>query len=96
MIHDPQDIFTADFGEEITLHTTGGDRKIIAIYDDAFMDQTLGETVMDTTQKRFTAREADAVGLRREDTITHGTQEFTVIQIQPDGTGFVTISVSNG
>lgn len=95
MIDDPTHIFVADFGSPITLHMKGGDRQIMAIYDDAFMDQQLGETVLDTNQKRFTAREKDVVGLKREDTITSIDQRFVVVQIQPDGTGFVTITVSN-
>lgn len=95
MIHDPQDIFVADFGQEIVLHMSSGDRRIKAIYDDAFLDQAIGETVMDTRQKRFTARECDVKGLAREDTITDGTRTFVVIQVEPDGTGFATIQVSD-
>jgi hypothetical protein len=95
MIQDPLHIFTADFGEKIVLHTRSGDREVMAIYDDAFIDQALGETVMDTRQKRFTARECDVQGLAREDTITHGCRRFSVIQVEPDGTGFATIQVSD-
>ena len=94
MISDPHTIFLADFGLQVILHTQQGDREIKAIYDDAFFDASVGETVMDTTQKRLTARDADLCGLAREDTLTFGERVFRVIQIQPDGTGFSTILLS--
>lgn len=95
MIHDPQDIFTADFGQSVVLHTDGGDREVRAIYDAAFFDSSAGETVMDTTQKRLTARDCDLGNLKREDEITMGCQRFEVLQIQPDGTGFSTILLTD-
>ena len=94
MIRDPQHIFVADFGVPAILRTAQGDRQIKAIWDDAFFDASVGETVLDTTQKRLTAREADVCGLAREDLVQVGAWEFRVIQVQPDGTGFATILLS--
>jgi len=91
MIHDPQDIFTADFGKPVVLHTDAGDVETLGIYDDAFFDSSIGEIVMDTTQKRLVCKMCDLGSLKREDEITAECQRFEVLQIQPDGTGFATI-----
>lgn len=94
MISDPQHIFLADFGQRVILRTQQGDREITAIWDDAFFDASVGETVLDTTQKRLLARESDICGLAREDRVQVGAFSFRVIQIQPDGTGFASIMLS--
>lgn len=94
MIHDPKHIFLADFSLPVILHTAQGDREIKAIYDDAFFDASVGETVLDTTQKRLTAKDDDLCGFSREDTLTFGERVFRVIKIEPDGTGFSTILLS--
>ncbi len=95
MINDPQDIFTADFGQTVVLQTDSGDKEITAIYDDAFFDASAGEIIMDTTQKRLTAKDSDLGTLKREDKIVIACQTFEVLQIQPDGTGFSTILLTD-
>jgi hypothetical protein len=95
MIHDPQDIFVADFGQTVVLQTDSGDHEITAIYDDAFFDSSAGEIIMDTTQKRITAKDSDLGTLKREDKIVIACQTFEVLQIQPDGTGFSTILLTD-
>jgi hypothetical protein len=95
MIHDPQDIFLADFSEPVILHTDAGDVEVLGIYDDAFFDSSIGEVVLDTTQKRLVCK-MDAIGtLKREDQVTAGCQRFEVLQVQPDGTGFATILLTD-
>lgn len=95
MINDPQDIFLADFGKNIILHTDAGDIEAVGIYDDAFFDSSAGEIIMDTTQKRLVCKVADLGTLKREDQITMECQRFEVLQIQPDGTGFATILLTD-
>jgi hypothetical protein len=95
MIHDPQDIFLADFGKPVVLHTNAGDVEAVGIYDAAFFDSQAGETVLDTTQKRLVCKVSDLGTLKREDQITIGCERFEVLQIQPDGTGFATILLTD-
>lgn len=95
MIHDPQDIFIADFGQKVVLHTDAGDREITGIYDAAFFDSAIGETVLDTTQKRFTCKASDVTDLKREDKVTLGCGTFEVLRVEPDGTGFVTVLLTD-
>lgn len=91
MINDPQDIFITDFGKPVILHTDAGDVETLGIYDDAFFDSSVGEVILDTTQKRIVCKMSDLGALKREDQITAACQRFEVLQIQPDGTGFATI-----
>lgn len=95
MIHDPKDIFLADFGQTVVLHTEGGDRQITAIYDAAFFDSAIGETVLDTTQKRFVAKDEDLKDLKREDSVTLGCGTFEVLRLEPDGTGMTTVLLTD-
>lgn len=95
MINDPQDIFLADFGKPVVLHTDAGDVETTGIYDAAFFDASVGEIIMDTTQKRLVCKAADLGTLKREDEITIECQRFEVLQLQPDGTGFVTIHLTD-
>lgn len=95
MIHDPQDIFIADFGKPVILHTDAGDVEALGIYDDAFFDSAVGEIVLDTTQKRLVCKDCDIGTLKREDQVTMDCGKFEVLQIQPDGTGFSTILLTD-
>ncbi len=95
MIHDPQDVFLADFSKPVILHTSAGDIETNGIYDDAFFDSSVGEIVLDTTQKRLLCKDCDLGTLKREDNVTIECQRFEVLQIQPDGTGFSTILLTD-
>lgn len=95
MIRDPQHIFLADFGQRVVLHTKSGDREITGIYDAAFFNAELGETELDTTQKRLTCRDQDVRDLKREDTVTFPCGEtLSVVRLMPDGTGMTTVLLS--
>lgn len=95
MIHDPKDIFLADFGQTVVLHTQAGDRQITAIYDAAFFDSAIGETVLDTTQKRILCKDCDLRDLKREDKVTLGCGMFEVLRLEPDGTGMTTVLLTD-
>jgi hypothetical protein len=95
MIRDPLHIFTADFGETVVLHTDAGDRQVKGIYDAAFFDASIGETVLDTTQKRVAIADAELGTLKREDKITLKCGTFEVLRIEPDGTGFSTVLLTD-
>lgn len=95
MIRDPQHIFVADFGETAVLHTDAGDCEVKGIYDAAFFDASMGETVLDTTQKRLLVRDSDLGTLKREDRVTVKCGTFEVLRIEPDGTGFSTVMLTD-
>lgn len=96
MIHDPLNIFTADFGERFILHTSAGDRDVMAIYEDPRFSAELGQTYLDTSKETITVKECDVCDLRREDYVTRVSTnlKYQVIEKHPDGTGFVTVMLS--
>lgn len=101
MIRDPLDVFTRDFSEddEIVFEFTSGDepRSITckAIFDNSFVDASLGETVLDTTSPRLTCIASDVASVPREATCVIRGKNYSVTQIQPDGTGMAIVQLAH-
>ena len=103
MIRDPLDVFIKDFAEdeEIVFEWENGDGEevasppIKAIFDDSFVDTATGETVLDTTAPRLTAKAADVADIPREAMVTIRGKAYSVTQIQPDGTGFAIVQLAH-
>ena len=97
MIKDPFAVFVKDFAEDdpIVFEWEGGSAKATAIYDDAFIDATTGETILDTTTPRLTCIASEVAAVPREAMVTIRGKAFSVTQIQPDGTGFATIQLAH-
>lgn len=94
MLDDPLSVFVApgDFGQPVVVHTRPA-KTINAIFDEAFMDPTVGELVMDARNPRLTCVEADAAGIERGTRVTVGTKEYEVKTVEPDGTGMCLITL---
>ena len=95
---DDLNVFLDDFSESskivFTWETDGqmfSSKSFSAIYDNAFFDASVGETVLDTTAPRLTAKHADVIGIPREAITTIRDIAYSLEQIQPDGTGFATL-----
>ena len=97
MIKDPFAVFVKDFAEDelIVFEWEGGSVSAAAIYDDAFIDATTGETILDTTTPRLTCIASEVASVPREAMVTIRGKAFSVTQIQPDGTGFATIQLAH-
>jgi len=63
-------------------------------FDRAWYDASVGETVLDATAPRFTCELAQVHEVRREMPVTIGGEDFSVIEIQPEGTGLATITLA--
>lgn len=97
MIEDPLAVFLDDFSEddEIVFEWDGGGMQTLkGIFDDAFTDAATGETILDTTRPRITTTEANAIIIPREAVTTIRGKVYSVVQVQPDGTGFATIELT--
>jgi hypothetical protein len=107
MIRDPLDVFLGDFseGEDLVFEWQTGedddDNPIIvtttvrAIFDNAFVDTATGEIVLDTTAPRLTAKATDVAAIPREAVVTIRERVYSVVQIQPDGTGFAMVQLAH-
>jgi len=97
MIRDPLDVFLKDFGkdEELVFEWETGSKALKGIFDNSFVDANIGETVMDTTLPRVTCKHSDAVQVPREAIVEIDGAKYSVVQIQPDGTGFAIIHLAH-
>ena len=92
------------FANTAVIHfQTGGTRPVTAIYDDPYMDATLGEYVADTSNPRLNGKETDFVGVTRGDTVTITTGAAPNITVetfdiltnpQPEGTGWAVLELA--
>lgn len=98
MIRDPLDVFLADFAEDeaVVFTWTGGSKECRGIFDNGFVDATIGETSLTTTQPRLTCKAADVVGIvPREALVTVRGIHYSVTEVQPDGTGFAIVTLAH-
>lgn len=86
--------FTGLDAVQVTFDTSPA-RVVTGYFDNAFVDANLGETIMDTTQPRIACRAVDVAGIPRGTMATIGDQSFSVVQIQPEGTGLATVTFAH-
>lgn len=97
MMKENLDIFFSDFAQNVVFETKSGLREVRAIFDNAFYDASIGETVLDTTQPFLTCKLED-VGqdiIERETSVKIEGKRFSVLQIQSDGTGMATVFLAH-
>lgn len=97
MISDPLAVFLRDFAEAtpLTFSWAGGSVTCDAIFDNSFVDAAIGETALDTTAPRLTCLHSDVAAIPREAVVTVRGKAYSVTQIQPDGTGFATVTLAH-
>lgn len=91
------DIFFSSLdSQEVTFTLSSGARKTIrGFFDNAFFDTQIGETAMDTTQPRFTCKASDLAGIVRENGVIVAGKAYSVMQIQPEGTGLAVVALAH-
>lgn len=100
MIRDPLSVFVNDFSEDDEIvfeweeDNVAQSKSCKGIFDDSFTDAQTGETILDTTQPRLTCLASDVASVPREATVTIRGKDYSVTQIQPDGTGFSIIQLT--
>jgi hypothetical protein len=100
VINDPLSVFVKDFAEDedVVFEWTddSGPRSIACkgIFDNGFVDANIGETALDTTAPRLTCLHSDVKDVPREATVTLREKEYSVLQVQPDGTGLAIVTLA--
>lgn len=91
------DIFFSGLDERIVTFEMqeGGRCEIVAYFDNAFYDSSIGETVLDTTRPRLTCKYTDVHNILRETIVNINDKKFSVTQIQPDGNGLATVFLAH-
>lgn len=70
-------------------------RTMTGIFDEPYLNAQLGEYEVDDAQPRFTCKEMDTVGIKRQDTLIlgDGRRFFIMSYPQPDGTGMAMLKL---
>ena len=87
-------IFFSDFAETAIFHTESGDITVKVIYENPFVDSSLGLQVLDTTAKVLYCENSKVGSLKRGDEITHNCTRYSATRLKPDGTGVMEITLS--
>lgn len=91
-------IFTGGrFSAPFDFHLPGGIRRVKGIFDNAFFDRNFGENSLETTTPRILA-DIEHVGDVGEETMVECISSgkwFSVVQIQPDGTGMAVVVLAH-
>lgn len=99
----PEDLspfFAGLDSQRVTFKAPGGDRHVLGYFDNAFINADLGEAVLDTTAPRFTCRASELTFLkvpslyRGMDVLISGVK-YSLIRVQPEGTGLVTVTLAH-
>lgn len=77
----------------VSLAWDGGGTEY-AYFDDAFFDAQLGESVLESTQPRLTCIYSEVAHLSRKDALTVDGVAYSVLEVQPDGTGLAIVPLS--
>ena len=80
---------------EILFSLPAGTKIVRGYFDNAFFDSAVGEVVLDSTQPRFQCKESDVASIPRETPCKVEGKDYTVLEIQPDGTGLATVTLAH-
>jgi hypothetical protein len=81
-------------------YTDKGNIEVLCYFDNTFIDSNMGEAVMDTTSPRITCVSEDIRFLKkplefRGMKVTIRDVVYSIIQVQPEGTGLSTIALAH-
>jgi hypothetical protein len=85
--------FVDTFGEDLTYTPAGGAATTVRmIFDNEYFDELPG---LGLQMRRISARllAADAPSLANGDTVARGATTYKVVQVMPDGQGFVEVKL---
>lgn len=78
-----------DFGVDITV----GAQTIKGIFDSAHTDVVTGEVPFSLQETQVMVRSEDANGLGEGSSISVGSDDYVVTDVQPDGTGMTVLTM---
>jgi len=91
---EPLDAFFQHFSDSATITLDGGAGEQInvdAFFYDPFVDSNPGLTQMDTTEPYLLCASAKLTGVRDDDRVSVCGKDYSIIKLEPDGTGLTRI-----
>ena len=70
--------------------TWNGD-TVNGIFDNEYFGAEVAQIAGEASKPKFHCNEADVAGIAQDDTIEINDVEYTIISVQPDGTGFMVL-----
>lgn len=90
------DVFFSGLDATEAVFTVGGEkRKVRGYFDDGFFDANVGQVVLNTTQPRFTCKASLVEKVERASVVTVLGKSYTVLEVQPEGTGTSTVILTH-
>ena len=84
-----------DFATVARFTTVSGERAVTGIFDEPYFNAETGEYDLATGEPRFTCKESDVIGVRRNDAcIVNGVPYSVDHDPYPDGTGMAVVKLS--
>ena len=83
-------VFFADFAVDAVYKGVG----IKVIFDNPYFERTVFGGAVESSQPKAWVKDSDITGAAHGDTITINSAAYTIIEIQPDGTGITTLILS--
>ncbi len=84
-----------EFATGAFFKTSTGTMAVTGIFDNAYLLAETGEVDLETTQPRFTCKAVDVLLVEREQEVTIDGQLFSVLTVEPDGTGMAVVVLAN-
>lgn len=66
-------------------------RPVKGVFDNGYFDREAGQTVIDSTQPQFMCPTAETAGIVRGMIVAIDGKTYSVVTVEPDGTGVSTI-----
>jgi hypothetical protein len=85
---------TSQFATTATIQTDPV-KTVNCIFDNAFTDANTGEIDLETTQPRLVCKSSDVEGIPRETMVEVLLKNYSILEIQPDGTGMSTVLLAH-
>ena len=95
MIENLDVFFSGLDSTEAVFSFDGKTRRVKGFFDNGFFDVSAGETVLATTQPRFTAKFSDLKGIPEEALAVVAGEKYSVITVEPEGTGTAVVTLAH-
>lgn len=88
------DAYLNKFGVTINVTSgTGAPYSFTAIYDNGYEGILIGEAEIEGTMPQLACKTSAITNLAQGDALTVNSANYTVVSIQPDGTGWATVKL---
>lgn len=82
-----------EFGVSATITSNSSTSSVVGIFDNGHYQIDNGYSVVTTTDPQFLCRDIDIVNVAQGDAVVISGQNWSIVDIMPDGTGMTTLKL---